>query len=307
MHATARDLIRIVAAMAVSACTASSSDSPSEPDEAKLDRPVRRPADGGTDASARSGDASSGADAGDAPSGSGSGGTGGAIGASVPLPGCAACRVHVPPSYPSAKRPAPVLVAFHGDEGPSWGVPNIISLWTSAADAHGYIVLGVACGPEIGCTDGNFSNWLDAQGYAIGAKNIASIDGFVTQIESLYDVDTKREYLAGYSGGAYVLGYFAQARAEHYAAVAFIAGGMPAWSGTGHACPTRKIGAYFLGGDGDPRTGGQMSDTASAFQACGEEIRLDLVAGADHGATIASIGTGRGEAISTWFDAHSLP
>ena len=89
-------------------------------------------------------------------------------------------------------------------------------------------------------------------------------------------------------------------------AVAFVAGGMPAWTGTGHACPAKKIPGYFLGGDKDPRTGGQMSDTASSFQTCGQEINLDLVANADHGQTIATLGTGTADAILTWFDARPL-
>ena len=34
---------------------------------------------------------------------------------------------------------------------------------------------------------------------------------------------------------------------------------------------------------------------------------LDIVMGADHQATIASLGTGRANAILGWFDARSLP
>jgi len=106
--------------------------------------------------------------------------------------------------------------------------------------------------------------------------------------------------LAGYSGGAYVLGYFAQAQAARYKAVAFVAGGMPAWSGTGHPCPSPKIPGYFLGGDGDFRTSGQMTDTKNDFDKCMEETKFVVVAGADHGATINTIGTGNGDAILTW-------
>lgn len=213
--------------------------------------------------------------------------------------------MHVPPSY-ATKKPAPLLLAFHGDEGPASGVPSVIQLWTSAADAHGYLVLAVPCSSEIGCANGNWSGWLAGQSYQITAQRMAQINGWADAMESLYDVDTKREYLAGYSGGAYVLGYFAQAQADRYAGAAFVAGGMPAWTGTGHACPTKKIPGYFLGGDKDPRTEGQMSDTAEAFQGCGQEIELDLVANADHGQTIAALGTGRADAILGWFDARPL-
>lgn len=240
------------------------------------------------------------------PPGKGSGGTGGAIGASVPLPGCTGCTVHVPSGY-TTSQPAPLLVALHGDEGPGAGVPSVIGLWSGAADKHGYLVLALACSADIGCADGNWSGWLANGGYQISQTNIDFINAQAAKVESLYDVDTKREFLTGYSGGAYVMGYFAQAQASRYAAVAFVAGGMPAWTGTGHACPARKIPGYFLGGDGDFRTSGQMSDTANSFKTCGEEITLDVVMGADHGATIASLGTGRADTILSWFATRALP
>lgn len=196
------------------------------------------------------------------------------------------------------------MVSLHGDEGPDAGVPSVISLWSAAADAHGFLVLALPCGAELGCADGNWSGWLAAQGYQITPANMATMNAQTSMVESLYAVDTKREYLSGYSGGAYVLGYFAQAQAARYGAVAFVAGGMPAWTATGHGCPASPLPGYFLGGDGDYRTAGQMSDTARAFEACGDEHTLDLVTGADHGATIASLGSGRADAILTWFEAH---
>jgi hypothetical protein len=234
----------------------------------------------------------------------GSGGRGGVVGERVPLAGCTQCLVHVPKT---PRSPAPVLETFHGDEGPTEGVAGSLALFSAAADAHGTIVLALACSVDLGCVDGNFSGWLAAQGYRVTAERRAFIEAQVTKIESLYDVDVKREYLAGTSGGAYVLGYLAQAEAKRYAGAAFVAGGMAAWTGTGNPCPTPKIPGYFLGGDRDPRTGGQMSELATSFQRCGQEIQLDLVPGADHGQTIASLGAGRADAILSWLEARPLP
>ena len=262
-------------------------------------------ADGGGSSSAGDDAGTPNADAAGTVASGGSGGSGGAIGASVALPGCTACALHVPPGY-AAGHPAPLLVSLHGDEGPASGVPSVIQLWGGAADKHGYLLLALACSSDLGCADGNWSNWLAGQGYQITAQHMATMNAQAQKVESLYDVDTKREYLSGYSGGAYVLGYFAQAQAARYAAVAFVAGGMPAWTGTGHPCPTPKIPGYFLGGDGDYRTAGQMSDTASSFKTCGEEVKTDLVTGADHQATIESLATGRADAILAWFDARPL-
>jgi polyhydroxybutyrate depolymerase len=293
-------------AAAAFGCDASGSDPGAS--EVRRGGPGGDPSGGGdpADAGAPTGDAArDGAADGSRPDSAGSLGTGGALGPSVALPGCAGCLVHVPPSYAQGHA-TPLVVALHGDEGPASGVPSVISLWTAAADAHGYIVLALPCGADLGCADGNWSGWLAGQGYQITPAHMAWMNAQATMVESLYDVDPKREYLTGYSGGAYVMGYFAQAQAARYGAVAFVAGGMPAWTGTGHACPQPAIPGYFLGGDGDYRTGGQMSDTAQSFAACKEEYTLDVVTGADHGATIASLGTGRADVILGWFEQRPL-
>jgi hypothetical protein len=79
---------------------------------------------------------------------------------------------------------------------------------------------------------------------------------------------------------------------------------MPAYTAS-NACPSCKLPGYFLGGDMDFRTE-QMNDTANAFNACGQPIQTDLVAGADHQATIASLGSGRAQAILSWFATRPL-
>jgi poly(3-hydroxybutyrate) depolymerase len=197
-------------------------------------------------------------------------------------------------------------VALHGDEGRDLGgaaaTSMVIDSWRVAADAAGFIVLAPACPTDIGC-DGAWSDWLATEGYRPSNASLAWLDAQVDAIEARYDVDLSGEYLAGYSGGAYWLGYYAQARASRFAGVAFVAGGMPAYTAF-NACPSCKIPGYFLGGDGDPRTAGQMSDTASAFQACGEEIHLELVPGS-HEEAIASLTTkNEAGAILTWFAAR---
>jgi poly(3-hydroxybutyrate) depolymerase len=199
-----------------------------------------------------------------------------------------------------------LLVALHGDEGRDLGLEaatgGVVSLWQQASDAAGYLLFAPACPAARGC-NGAFSDWLAADGYDPSPEALAWLDERVDELERRYNVDRAREYLAGYSGGAYWLGAYAPARASRFAAVAFVAGGMPAYHAF-HGCPARRLPGYFLGGDGDFRTEGQMSDTASAFVACGQEIELDLVANADHQATIASLATGRAAAILTWFGSR---
>jgi poly(3-hydroxybutyrate) depolymerase len=220
---------------------------------------------------------------------------------------CTDCRVHVPASYASS-RPAGLVVVLHGDEGRDIGTlaatANAIDLFRDAADARGFIVLALACPASLGC-NGAWSDWLAASSYRVPDGALAWLDAQADAIEKSYAVLTSREVLAGFSGGAYWLGYAAQARANRFAGVAFVAGGMPAYAAY-NGCPPCKIPGYFLGGNGDPRTAGQMSDTASAFQKCGEETKLDLVTG-DHQQAIASLTTQkRAGAILDWFVARPL-
>jgi poly(3-hydroxybutyrate) depolymerase len=242
-------------------------------------------------------------DAGAKPAGGGgdsSHGSGGALGDSIGP--CPDCRVHVPPSYGSG--PMPLLVLLHGDEGRDGraaATAGAIASFRAAADAAGFIVLAPACPASLGC-DGAWSDWLASEGYHPSAASLSWLDAQVDAIESAYDVRTSGEYLAGTSGGAYWLGYYAQARADRFAGVAFVAGGLPAYTAS-NACPACKLPGYFLGGSGDYRTAGQMSDTARAFQTCGEATTLDLVTG-DHEQTIASLPSGRASAILAWFEAR---
>ncbi len=233
-----------------------------------------------------------------------SGGSGGALGDSMGP--CADCRVHVPASY-SPSQPIKLLVALHGDEGRDFGLASatggVISMWSGPADTAGYIVFAPACGAAIGC-NGAWSDHLAAQGYKLSATTLAWLDAQIDALESAYNIDRNREYLTGWSGGAYWLGYYAQARAERFAAVAFVAGGMPAYTSF-NGCPSCKLPGYFLGGDMDFRTA-QMNDTANAFNSCGEAIQTDLVANADHQATIGSLSGGRAAAILTWFETRPL-
>lgn len=234
--------------------------------------------------------------------GQGSGGAGGGA-----LSDCPSCKVFVPSSYAQGT-PTKLLVALHGDEGRDFGLDaatsGVIGSWQAAAEGAGYIVLAVACPAGKGC-NGAWSDWLAQDGYHPSAASLAWMDAQVTDLEGRYNIDRSREYLSGYSGGAYWLGYYAQARASRFGGVAFVAGGMPAYTSF-NACPACKLPGYFLGGDKDPRTGGQMSDTANAFNGCGEPIKLDVVMNADHDQTIGSLATGRAKVILAWFNGLPL-
>ena len=77
-------------------------------------------------------------------------------------------------------------------------MPSVISLWTSAADKHGYFVVALGCTTDIGCTTGNFSGWVAGSGYRITKTNIDLINAQAAKVEA-HDIDTKREYISGHS------------------------------------------------------------------------------------------------------------
>jgi poly(3-hydroxybutyrate) depolymerase len=237
-------------------------------------------------------------------SGPGSHGTGGAPGDSSGP--CPSCLVHVPPSY-SPATPMPLVVALHGDEGRDFGLASatqgVIASWRDAADRAAFIVLAPACPAAEGC-DGAWSDWLAAENYDLDPATIAWLDAQVDAIEHEYNIATDHEDLAGYSGGGYWLGYFAQARASRYAGVAFVAGGMPAYAAY-NGCPACKIPGYFLVGDSDPRTA-QIDQLASSFQQCDEEVKSDVIAGGTHESTIASLTSGKADAILSWLQSRPL-
>ncbi len=261
---------------------------------------------GAGDAASTGGDdATAGSSAGSGGSPTASGGNGGPLGDSAGP--CTDCRVHVPSGY-SPSVPAPLVVTLHGDEGRDYGTAaaasGSIDLWRAAADARGFIVVALACPADRGC-NGAWSDWLDSEQYRVSDGNLGWLDEQVAAIEASYNIETRAEYLAGYSGGAYWLGYTGPARSSRFAGVAFIAGGMPAYHAY-NGCPPCSIPGYFLGGDGDYRTEGQMSDTATAFNGCGQELQLDLYSG-DHQQTIASLsGDQKALDILDWFLARPL-
>jgi len=218
---------------------------------------------------------------------------------------CTDCKLFVPPGY-TRGTPTPLLIALHGDEGRDFGrdaaTSGVIGTWSGAAALADVIVFAPPCSAEIGC-NGAWSDHLASTGYKLADSSIAWLDAQVDAIEDAYNIDVSREMLTGYSGGAYWLGYFAQARADRYSGVAFVAGGMPAYTAF-NGCPSRAMPGYFLGGDQDFRTE-QMSDTANAFAACNEEIHTDLVSNADHEATISSlVSANKAEAILAWLVAR---
>lgn len=207
---------------------------------------------------------------------------------------CAGCITDVPPGYNPA-RPAPVLITLHGDEGsPSY----ISSIWDPVGEQAGTIVVNLQCPASLGCP-GSWWAWLESY----GNYDDAWIGRQVDQVQATYPIDSSREYLTGWSGGADYLGWYALAHANQYAAAALVAGGVPYQSW----CPSAPLPTYFLMGSDDFRyQSGQPSAVKSILDQCGSPTMLTVLPSADHSGTIAALSNaGYARAILGWMEQHS--
>ena len=217
---------------------------------------------------------------------------------------CAGCVVVVPASY-NPRVPSAILVALHGDEGVS---SLIASAWAPIAAKRNVILFAPECPTDEGCrlangSAGSTNSWWGWLQYS-GRYDDAWIGRQVGKISASYTLDRSREYLTGWSGGADFLGWYALRHADQFAAVAFVAGGVPYYP----ACPARRLAGYFLMGSADFRyASGQPSEVRGLLRHCGDPTRLVVLAGAEHEATAAAImERGYGNRILTWMLAHPL-
>ncbi len=207
---------------------------------------------------------------------------------------CAGCLLQLSaPTKPA--RAQPLLVVLHGDEGD----PALIaSVWGPVAAAHHMILFAPRCPAALGCP-GSWWGWLQSGAYQDGW-----LGAQLARVTGRYRVDRTREYLAGWSGGADYLGWYALRHADRFAGAVFVAGGVPYVQ----SCPSRKLPGFFLLGAADPRyLTGQPTQVQHVLASCGSETKVVVVPGADHQGSIMSLQTqGYASAITAWLLAHRL-
>ncbi len=211
---------------------------------------------------------------------------------------CPGCITNIPSTYQPGK-PISILVALHGDEGnPS----SIFSTWVPATTRKNMILFTPKCPTVLGCRlpngNGTFTNsWWGW--YQSGKYVDAWLGNQVNLIQAQYSIDTTHEFLAGWSGGADFLGYYALAHASRFSRANFTAGGTPYYQ----SCPSTKIAAYFLMGSNDFRyLSGQPTQVKQVLDRCGSLTNLVVLPGADHQATMNALTTqGYSDIILCWF------
>lgn len=163
------------------------------------------------------------------PADTGTGGTGGPVGFNSMSVSDgtvdAEFWINVPASYDEAT-PTPVLYVYHGQGGNG---QQFAQLWIPESDAEGFIVAGLSSQGE----GWNFNTDLTATNLMI------------EELDGLYNIDTERRYIMGYSAGAHWTHAIALSNSTFFAAYGVVAGAMEA-TGVTPDVATRKIPAAIV-------------------------------------------------------------
>jgi poly(3-hydroxybutyrate) depolymerase len=194
-------------------------------------------------------------------------------------PPCEGCALDVPRRHGRV----PLLVIMHGDHERASAAAD---RWRQAAQARGWALLSLQCPCESESWykwDGS-PRWIRAQVDAVARK---------------IPVDRDRIYLVGWSGGSTYIGMNAAAWPNEFAAVVIHGGGQPP---DGDACPSH-LPAYFLVGDRNPAFPAAKRLRAY-LETCDQEVRWDLVEGADHSDEDDALDAGKARKILGWLEQH---
>jgi poly(3-hydroxybutyrate) depolymerase len=141
------------------------------------------------------------------PPATGSGGSGGPTGTGSASVGSVSYAFHVP-SCVKSEVPAPVLFTQHGAGGTG---SAMVEQWKPLADAECFIVIGQ------GSQSGNGWNFN---------SDVEGLSALIDEVDALWNIDTERRVLHGYSAGAhwsYVIGL---ANSDSFGGLVVYAGAM---------------------------------------------------------------------------------
>ncbi|HEY5944031.1 MAG TPA: PHB depolymerase family esterase [Kofleriaceae bacterium] len=181
----------------------------------------------------------------------------------------------------------PLVVVLHGDKD---NARERAGKWREAVLRRGWALLSLDCPDELGCTDGSWYKW---------DHDPTWVHDQVRAVVARHRIDASRIYLVGWSGGATFIGQHVQQWPRMFAAAVIHGGGVPPRSAD---CPDVPFPAYFLVGDKNP-THDSTKRLRAYFQACDQDVRWDLVHGANHPKEDAALTRAKADQILGWL-AH---
>jgi len=166
--------------------------------------------------------------------------------------------------------------------------------WRPAVLRRGWALLSLNCPESRGCPDGSWYRWQHDPGW---------VRDQVREVTERVRIDTSRIYIVGWSGGATFIGKHLQHWPRMFAAAVIHGGGVPPRSSE---CPERPFPAYFLVGDKNP-SHGAAKRLRAYFEACAQEVRWDLLPGANHPKEDAALTPEKASEILEWLATRRHP
>jgi poly(3-hydroxybutyrate) depolymerase len=185
--------------------------------------------------------------------------------------------------------PRPLLVVLHGNNETA---DERSERWREATERRGWKLLALDCPLERGCDDrGRWYAWDGDPSW---------VHERVKALTAHARIDLSRVYLAGWSGGATYIGKKLPAWETMFAGVVLHGGGVPP---SDDECPSRRLPAYFLVGDENP-THRATQRLREYFERCGEDVRWDLIPGANHLEEDEALTPEKADEILRWLESH---
>lgn len=201
---------------------------------------------------------------------------------------CAGCIAR-PSDAPGAR---PLLLVFHGDDGATGWLDET---WKAPAAQGGVSMVVLRC-PSYGSP--SWLRWYQGPRYDpnwLGAR--------IQEIAAAWDVDAKRVYATGYSGGASYLSRLIVDRPSMFAAVSLVAGGLRPVS----TCADPKTPVHLFIGSLDTMLGSEVEPLRVWLEQCGHATRWRLEQGMTHQSILSVLHHSGAESVLTWLKEQRRP